>query len=390
MPQTKLSLAIHELNTWGGQDRSTLEIAKHLSHSIPISAYVYDIQNIDLPAWGEVEFHKVSPHIKKPAFARFLYYYLKTFMPLKSNHLVQATGASSLVSDIVQVQYIHTTWKKKQKEFGLEETVPGSLPKQIYHKLLTQFNIATEKVAFKPTKTYIAISESIRDELEDAFSIPRQQIKVIHHGVDTQAFHPAQQKEETHKMRQDIRHKLGIPDDEIAFVFVGAFNHRKGVAPLIKAFAQLDSPCHLILVGGGSPAPYQEMVETKSKKDRIHFITHQKDILPYYWASDTFILPSLYEPFGLVALEAMSCGLPVLISRSAGSAELITEGEHGYLFEDPTDENEIAKKIQELLLKQDQLKQMSEDCRKKAEASDWSLVAQRYLDVIQEVSSKKS
>lgn len=390
MLDQRLNIAIHELNTWGGQDRSTLEISKHLSHKMPIDAYVYDYQNIQLEKWGDARFFKIQPNIKRPAILRFLYYYLQTFLRLKGKYPIHATGASSILSDIVQVQYIHSTWKEKQRLLNLKENVPGSFVKRIYHLFLTWFNVNAEKYIFSKKKKYIAISECIQQELVDFFHIPKENIRVIHHGVNMNEFTPYHESDEGVKVRSEIREKLKIFDDEVAFIFVGAFNYRKGLDSLIKAFQRMSPEqqmkSHLILVGGGDETPFKEMIHPNSQ-DRIHFVTHQKDIRPYYWAADTFVLPSLYEPFGLVTLEAMSCGLPAIVSKTAGSAELIKHQENGLLLNSPTDSSEVSKLLCEILDSSQNRVSMAKKARQRAVDSDWSKVAEKYYDFISEVAS---
>lgn len=386
MTDQRLAFAIHELNTWGGQDRSTLEIAKHLSHKIPLTVVAYDAQNISEPEWGTFQISKISPNVPRPALFRFLYYYFRSYFSLKKFKCVHATGASSLVSDIVQVQFIHSTWRKKQKEFNLEDVVPGSFIKKIYHRFLTRFNIFFEKKIFTPEKKYIAISNSIKSELEEFFNIPPENIQVIHHGVAIKQFQPPSFSEEAIKRREEIRKQLGIQSDELAFIFVGAFNHRKGLTPLIKAYKKIASDlrtqAHLILVGGGEISPFKKLLDSEEDHKKIHFITHQKNIMPYYQASDVFILPSLYEPFGLVTLEAMACGLPSIVSESAGSAELINHNSDGFCLKNPSDTSEICNYMSQMISQKDQLPTFSKFARAKAENFDWSHVAEKYYEVI--------
>ncbi|MEA1929120.1 MAG: glycosyltransferase family 4 protein, partial [Candidatus Auribacterota bacterium] len=90
---------------------------------------------------------------------------------------------------------------------------------------------------------------------------------------------------------------------------------------------------------------YAKILTEAGLLDRVRFVGPHRDISQFYNAADIFVFPTLYEPFGTVVVEAMGRGLPVVVSRSAGAAELITPGREGYLIEDPEDPEEIAKLI---------------------------------------------
>jgi len=123
-------------------------------------------------------------------------------------------------------------------------------------------------------------------------------------------------------------------------------------------------------------------------RDRIIFVPHSSNLWEYYAASDIFVLPTIYEPFGLVIVEAMASGLPVITSRVAGAADLITDGVNGLLLRAPSDVHGLAAKIELLLSNAGLRKAMGERARETAEKSSWDQVAQKTLKVYNTVLNR--
>ncbi len=397
-----LTFAIHELNPWGGHDRSTLEIARNLSHQIPLEISSYSIvdpkgQN----AWGHYTFRPIRPYIKKPAFFLITYFYFNSLwrfwmlpkFQFKQRPLIHATGACSLISDVIQVQFVNTAWKHARDRiekgyYQAPHSRSGSLIKskliKLYHEFMLNYDRAIESLVYKPDKTYIAIAHSVAKELKDYFGV-KANVHVIHHGVDPLYFHPPND-EQTRQDREAIRKSLSVAENELVIAFVGAFE-RKGLAVAIDALALLEpslrKKVRLMAVGSGDAQGFKERAKAHGIEDRLIIVGHTKEVVRYYRAGDAFLLPTLYEPFGLVILEAMACGLPPIVSRLAGGAELIREGESGLLIESPTDAHEIAGHLAKLIENPELRKKLGENARAVAEKRTWERVAQEYAAVLE-------
>lgn len=189
-------------------------------------------------------------------------------------------------------------------------------------------------------KAIICNSKMVRDEMIEYFNPPADLLHIIYSGVDTQQFHP---KLKNH--RDSIRQQLNIPYNTILFIFVGSGFERKGLAAAINAMARLSGRAHLLVVGKDKHmSRYQHLCVQKGITEQVHFLGVQQDVKPYYGAADALVLPSLYDPFANVILEAMACGLPVVTSTKCGGAEFISEGQNGYV----SDALDIATLIQAL------------------------------------------
>lgn len=187
----------------------------------------------------------------------------------------------------------------------------------------------------------ICNAEMIKQEIIEEFAVPAEKIHVIYNAIDAEKFTQASEDE-----KQQIRQSLQLPETAHYFIFVGSGFERKGLSTAIQAIA--DSESHLLVVGRDKTAKtYQRLARKLKCADRIHFLGMQADTLRFYQAADALLLPTLYDPFPNVVLEALACGLPVITSKQCGGAEFIRHGENGYIT-DALDIEGLQKAIREL------------------------------------------
>jgi len=193
-------------------------------------------------------------------------------------------------------------------------------------------------------QSVIVNSKLIKDEIYKWFPQTVAQIKIIHNSVDTKYFHPKLRD----KYRTKIREQLRIDDSIRLLLFVGSGFERKGVPLLLKVLSKLND-VHLVVVGRDRHTKrYQHHTEQLGIDNRIHFVGPQQDPRPWYGAADIFVFPTLYDPLPNTVLEAMACGLPVVVSSSCGAIDLIENGEQGFII-NPLDPNDWADKINHYL-----------------------------------------
>jgi len=207
--------------------------------------------------------------------------------------------------------------------------------------------LAAEKKLFANPrlKAVICISHMVKEDIQRHYDVPDEKLHVIYNGVDTIHFHPSL----TEKHRQATRAIYGIPPETPLFLFVGSGFQRKGLAIVLHALAQLPEPSHLLVVGKDKQMKASiRAAEQLGLGSRVHFAGGQEDVRPFYGTADALVFPTLYEPFGNVALEAMACGLPIVTSSKSGAAELIREGENGFVC-DPLDHRQLAAAMTKLL-----------------------------------------
>ncbi len=187
-------------------------------------------------------------------------------------------------------------------------------------------------------------SKLIRQNILDHYKINPDKIDVIYNGVDTDRFFPGLRK----SFRDPVRASLNIMPEEIALLFISNDFKLKQLFLILRAVAILkDVSFKLIVIGSDNPAPYQRWAETHGLKNQVLFLGPQKKIEKYYAASDIFVLPTLYDAFANVCLEAMAGGLPVLTTNTNGAAELICDGMQGYVLK-TSDAHELANRLAQM------------------------------------------
>ncbi|GAI64408.1 unnamed protein product, partial [marine sediment metagenome] len=233
-------------------------------------------------------------------------------------------------------------------------------------------------------KALIVVSQSMKREFIRHYG-NAENIIVIPNGVDLKIFNPANRL----FYRDSLRERYGISRSEPVLMFAGGDWERKGVPYIIEALSLLPRPdVKLVVVGSGDKKFYGQLAELKRVRGRIIFVPHSSNLWEYYAASDVFVFPTIYEPFGLVIIEAMASGLPVITSRVAGAADLIIDGVNGLLLRAASDVNDLAAKIELLLSNAELRKAMGERARVTAEKFSWDQVAQKTLGVYHTVLNR--
>jgi UDP-glucose:(heptosyl)LPS alpha-1,3-glucosyltransferase len=221
----------------------------------------------------------------------------------------------------------------------------------------------------------IAVSEMVRRDLTDAFGLDASRTATLYNGVDLNRFKPAPLH-----ARLAARAEFRLPGSASVAIFVGNGFARKGLHFLIDAWTALDRNLMLLVVGSDRDmAGYRHRVERSGLRSRIVFTGPRNDIDRLFAAADFLVLPSLFEPFGNVVLEAMASGLPVLTSSRVGAAEILPESMRRFIVEDPTDVREITMRAGDLA---DSARTVAPSVRAAAESHTWDAYGRRLLQLL--------
>lgn len=204
----------------------------------------------------------------------------------------------------------------------------------------------TERRLFRSPRLRAVICNSclVKKEVQHYFSVPEHKLHVIYNGVDIQAFSP-----ELKRHRDSTRKQYSIPGEATLFLFVGSGFERKGMHQVLEAMAQLPPDACLIVVGRDKRIrKFLRQIKMLRIEDRVRFVGVQSDVKPFYGAADALVLPTLYDPFPNVILEAMAAGLPAITSQQCGAAELIEHGRNGYVC-DALDTPALAESMRTLM-----------------------------------------
>jgi glycosyltransferase involved in cell wall biosynthesis len=243
----------------------------------------------------------------------------------------------------------------------------GSLPTRLNAFTARIMSRAGERYVYSPstTRVLVAVSRGVADELGRAFPTMASATVVIDNGVDLCAFRP----DPVGRCR--LRTRLGIPDAALVVAFVGGDWGRKGLRILSEAVAKVDG-VHLLVVGEG-PSSALEPLEGQA---RLHRLGRIPATAAEYSAADAFCLPSAYEAWPLVVLEAAACGLPLIITPLNGAINLVRDGVNGWVI--PRDASATAEHLR--ILRDDPVRRqvMGAASRVRAEPYSWEAMVDRY------------
>jgi len=262
---------------------------------------------------------------------------------------------------------------KRQARSGIEDPIERS---------------ATERWIAAETDAIVVSDGHERDFLARLYDAPLEKIAVVPGGVDIDLFHPRNQDE--------ARTRLGLNGDKV-ILCVGRLDPLKGVDLALTSAALLEDREHIniVLVGGDLEKDPEvqrlaDLVDAWGISDHVRFegaVPH--DELPWYYsAADVLMVPSYYESFGLVALEAMACGTPVIAARVGGLPSLVRDGETGYLVPWHCPEP-FAERLEVLLAHDDLREHMGQAAYQHAQGMAWDAVAQRFISLYEDLVTRR-
>jgi starch synthase len=265
-------------------------------------------------------------------------------------------------------------------------------------QLGTAYNASSwiERTAYQNADGVIAVSESMRRDVHALYGVPSEKVRVIHNGIDLDQYQPTSDPA--------VLDRYGIDRATPFVLFVGRITRQKGIIHLVNAIKDLRPGILVVLCAGAPDTPEigREMAERVEQARResavpIHWIAQivpKEEIIPLYTMASLFVCPSVYEPFGIINLEAMACGTPVVASAVGGIKEVVVPGKTGLLvpFEpigpadfEPKDParfaRDLADAINSLLADPGRLRAMGSRSRERVEHFfSWKSIARWTLD----------
>lgn len=230
-----------------------------------------------------------------------------------------------------------------------------------------------EQILFEDSqRVFVTNSGFIKEKIMHYYAIPAERIEVIYNGVDHLTFNP-----EVKMHRRRMRADYGIADDALVLLFVANDWERKGLSTVIRAVAAAGIPgLRLVIVGRGKKKAYLSLAEKLHiASDTLVFAQHAGRVEEYYGMADIFVLPTRYDPFANVCLEAMACGLTCITTATNGASELIDQGKNGFVLKQWDDARGLADVIVQLN-NRDRRTVMGEEAAATARSCSW----ERHVD----------
>ena len=325
----------------GGVERVALDLVRYQSARRD-TYFVGETLDADDLQHEQVQPARVPTSLRPWAFRRAAAAVLSDLRP----RTTLSFGANCPPGDVYWVQSVHRAWLEDGGQVVFHGVpVPAGVRKLLLrHQVLLRLE-HDYFVNHRP-RAILCTSEREVDDLIRLYAVPSELLHVVPNGFDGTLFSAARRAEQRDAMRASI----GAADEDIVVLIVANEWHRKGLGPLIEAIGTLNDPrVRLDLVGMKSPDDYRPLAQRLGLADRMRWHGPSADVGRFHAAADVFALPTTYEPFGLVIVEAMASGLPVITSRLAGAARAIEAGRNGLLLDDPRDPAELGAALGRLL-----------------------------------------
>ncbi len=249
--------------------------------------------------------------------------------------------------------------------------------------------VAQEQRALSSAQVIVAVSKQVARQIKVAYPGTRGiPICVIYPGVDVQTFSP----DKLANSRSLHRRQFGFDPQDIVFVLVANTPRLKGAKRLMRALAVLENQkTHLLIASGSARFPgLRRLAKYLGLEKRVHFTQARQNTLPIYASGDIYAALPEYESFGLTVLEAMACGLPILLTRNAGVAELLTAEREGILLPFRAKTEVVVQAMEHLLQDEARRKQMGQAARATAEQYSWEKTIQQVEEIYAQVLDKKN
>lgn len=264
------------------------------------------------------------------------------------------------------------------------------------------FTCWLEKTALEMADAVIAVSQETKKDVERLFTIPLDRMHVIYNGIDLEEYRPASSVK--------TLEKLGVPAGEPYVLFVGRITRQKGIVHLVNAIRYLDPGFRVVLCAGAPDTPEiaAEMKEAVAAAQRLRpgvsWVEQMVDNtakVELYSHAGVFVCPSIYEPFGIINLEAMACGTAVVASAVGGIKEVVVHGETGFLVPldqmrespfEPTDpetfSRDLAARINELMRDPERRQAMGQAGRRRVEEIfGWPAIARQTAKLYESLAA---
>jgi glycogen synthase len=253
-----------------------------------------------------------------------------------------------------------------------------------------------EKTAYQNADGVVAVSEAMRADVHSLYGVPAERIRVIPNGIDLEQYRPTPDPA--------VLDRYGIDPGRPYVLFVGRITRQKGIIHLVRAIPYIRPGVQVVLCAGAPDTEEigREMAERVEQARQqtanpiiwIAQVVPREDIIPLYTQASLFVCPSVYEPFGIINLEAMACGTPVVASAVGGIKEVVVPGETGLLVpleaRGPTDfeprdperfARDLAAAINSLLDDPPRRARLGAQARQRVERHfSWTSVARRTFD----------
>lgn len=380
-------------NVYGGAGVHVEYLSKALAKRVPVEVRCFGNQTIEeenvlvkgYEAWDEMK-HHTDPRFTSVlgAFSRNLAMAKDTLdADIVHCHTWYTDMAGVLASKLWEIPYVLTIHSLEPlRPWKVEQLGAG------YH-----LSSWMEKTAIEQAPAIVAVSQDTRKDVLRLFDIPEEKVHVIYNGIDTEEYRKTTQK--------DALLEYGVDPERPFVLFVGRITRQKGIIHLVNAISHIHPNIQVVLCAGAPDTKEigEEMTKgiqkVREHRDGVIWIQDmisRKKVKQLYSYADVFCCPSVYEPFGIINLEAMACETAVVASAIGGIPEVVLDEQTGLLVDlelkpgtfEPVDAEkfslDLATAINKVVANKDQQKRFGELGRQRVEQHfSWDTIAQQTL-----------
>ena len=366
-PRPRISLVVHDFSEGFGQGRYCTELVSRLGDRFEFSVVSASFCSSARPS---VKWYPVNSW-RRGALSTILTFLVRGPAEVRRSvpDLIHSQGMTCWGADLVTAHVCNAARKTQLDADHFRARWFSRIITPLEHAFYRQQKLCR----------VIGISRIVASEIRDHYGW-RGMMDVVHHGTDVDRFRPAQM-DESSKMRR----QLGLSESAWIWLFMGEAN--KGLAEVLDQMP-LFPEARLVVVSRSDLAPFRANAQRLGVAGRIVFHGPEKAPERLHRIADVFIYPSRYDTFGLVVTEAMASGVPVVVGRNIGAAELIEDGRNGLLC-DPTDAPSITRAIRSLATDRTSARAIGREGRRTVERHTWAECAEATARVYDQVLAAK-
>ena len=373
--QRKIAVVIPKFGLVGGAEGFAAELTERIAADPRFEVHVFANRWAD--SSGRIVFHQV-PIVRFPKFLT------TTSFAWFARREISAAGPFDL---------IHTHDRIFRADVYTMHGIPHRWwVREVRRKRMSLFDRSLARVEDRLVseggcRRFLAVSELTRKIFLGEYPIDPVRVAVVHPGIDASPY----AKLDRERCRREIRGRFGIFPDEPLILFVSMNFAIKGLDHILRGIGCLrrknpEKRFRLLVIGRGDQKAYGRLARELGLGDAVVFAgAVAREKLPeFYLAGDLYVMLSRFDTFGMVVLEAMAAGLPVLISGSVGARDVIRQGENGFVVENPADPEAIAERI-ETMLHGDARERMGREALKTAGENSWDMAVARVITIYEEI-----
>ncbi|MFC4299839.1 glycosyltransferase family 4 protein [Castellaniella hirudinis] len=360
-------------NRYGGAEAYGVELMRELAaagHRVTVFARAYD------PACDlQLPFRPIAIGRRWPSWIRVWLFARRAARATRGGYDIVHSHMNGWCGDVevVHVTPVRYRWRV-QAMSSLRRRLSCISP-----RVRTYLGLEARRVAPRPGHRVVAVSQLIAHQLAQAYG-PALVAPVIAPGV-------AQAEPVAPEQRRRTRADLGLPADGTLCLLVARNPMRKGLPTVLQALAELPDDVLLLVVGANAAARECVARASESVRSRVHLVAETSQVAPYYQAADLYVHPTLNDSFGMAPLEAMSFGLPVILSPApwCGFAQYVQPETEALVLSHPERADELAQAIERLRSDAALRARLEAGARDVLARHAWPEVARQYLDVYADI-----